>query len=67
MTEQAAEPKLPTKYLTDCKALAAESFKCMELTEGDRTLCDGHFKAYKECLKQEKARKAEINRKKSLF
>ena len=55
-----ATARVPTQYATDCRKLAAESFKCLEATEGDRQLCDPHFKAYKACLKDEAERSQDV-------
>ena len=62
-----ATSRVPTQYATDCRKLAAESFKCLEATEGDRQLCDPHFKAYKACLKDEAERRKAENAKKTMF
>jgi hypothetical protein len=48
-----------SKMRGDCRKLAAESYKCLE--KGDHEACKPFFEAYKECRKDEHAKKLAAN------
>ncbi|CAM9125361.1 unnamed protein product, partial [Heterosigma akashiwo] len=40
-----------SKFQSECKKLAAASYKCLEENPGNRDACQNHFDAYRECVK----------------
>ncbi|KAM7192167.1 hypothetical protein V8F20_009002 [Naviculisporaceae sp. PSN 640] len=50
-TKAAFELKSRSEFLDPCQEAAQRSIRCLNRNDGDRTMCQDYFQAYRDCKK----------------
>lgn len=66
-TRDKFESKSKSEYLDPCQEAASRSIRCLHRNDGDRSMCQDYFQAYRECKKNWVNRRKDEKRKEGSF